>query len=103
MPLLPSLNLTTICYFKLLIYHLVQLNKLLLYLINLTFMIDVIYRLITNNSLHTFLNNFASNSSYQNLSERAELTAHSYKFLYNSDISIPRYLHSKIIMNFCIS
>ena len=69
-------------------------------------MIDVIHHLIANNSLCISSNNFASthpNSSYQDLSERANLTAHAYKFSYKSNVFIPRYLRSKIIMNFYTS
>ncbi len=46
-------------------------------------MIDITYHLITNNSPHTFLDNFASihpNSLYYSLFEKAEFTAHAYKF-----------------------
>ena len=92
-----------ICCFSSLTHHSVQLNKLLLHLINFTFVI-IIQHLIANNSLHTFLNNFTSthsNSVYYGLFERAELSAYAYKFLYNSDdASIPRYLRSNIITDY---
>ncbi len=70
-------------------------------------MINITQHLITNNLLHIFSNKFAfihSNSSYYSLFERAELIAYAYKiFIYQSKISIPRYLHLKIIMNFYAS
>ncbi len=68
-------------------------------------MIDITHYLIANNALHAFLYNFTfthPNSIYYNLFERVEFIAHVYKFSYNSDASIPKYLRSNIITDFCI-
>ncbi len=100
MPLLPFL----LGYYMLLTHHSVQLNNYYLYLINLTFVINITQYLIANDSLYTPLNNFASTHpifSYQDSFERADLPAHAYKFSYNSDASILKYLRSKIVTDYC--
>ncbi len=100
MPLLPFL----LSYYMLLTHHSVRLNNYDLSLINLTFVINITQYLIANNSLHTPLNNFASTHpifSYKDSFERADLPTHTYKFSYNSDASILKYLRSKIVTDYC--